>query len=74
MNSMGVGPSQQPDRSEQRPVMANRGRWAQIGPRFGALTLPCLLTLLLPGRAGWNGAVEDTTTAIAAALGQVGRV
>ena len=38
MNSMGVGPSQQPDRSEQRPVMANRGRWAQIGPRFGALT------------------------------------
>ena len=54
--------------------MANRGRWAQIGPRFGALTLPCLLTLLLPGRAGWNGAVEDTTTAIAAALGQVGRV
>ena len=43
----------------------------QLGPSFCAL-LPCLLALLLPGRAGWNGAVEDTTTAIAAALGPVG--
>ena len=26
------------------------------------------------GKGGWNGAVEDTTTAIAAALSQVGRL
>jgi len=42
------------------------------GILFGALTTSMPLTLLLPGRPGWNGAVEDKTTAIAAALGPVG--
>ena len=42
-------------RQRAASMIANRGRWAQIGPRFALRLLPCLLTLLLTGTAGGMG-------------------